>query len=272
MIGAAFAIVAALTIQSGRQSPTVGDTVWVRRAVALPPRFTARAADWELEGDVELLGRPQLLIRGDSAIVRYPVVAWTPGTHTVTVPGPTLLAPDGAIDSAAPVPVTFTVRSVLPDRPASTLRPLPPAGLVCRRPVSLLPLGVLLLVAAALLLPVGWWWRRTGRATTLPDAPAVPPIPVERWADAGEARAVLALAASNVRGAIAAGEPDAHEGLDVETCLAVLRERRPAWPLADLTQLLRELDAARFAPGSPADALRLYREADAVAHRLAEAA
>jgi len=272
MIGTAFALAAALTMQSGRQAPTVGDTVWVRRAVRLPSRFTARAADWELEGDVELLGRPQLLVRGDSAIVRYPVVAWTPGTHTVSVPGPTLLAPDGAVDSAAPLPITFTVRSVLPDRPASTLRPQPPAGLVTRRTVSLLPLAVLLLLAGTFLLPAVWWWRRRGHAMPLPPAPPVPSIPVERWADAGEARAVLALAAAHVRAAIAAAEPEAHQGLDAETCLAVLRERRPSWPLPDLTRLLDELDAARFAPRSPDDALRLHREADALTRRLAEAA
>ena len=271
MITVAFAIAAALTIQSGRQQPTVGDTVWVRRAVRLPPRFTARAADWELEGEVELLGRPQLILRSDSAIVRYPLVAWTPGTHTVSVPAPTLLAPDGAIDSAGPLPVSFTVRSVLPNQPATTLRPQPPAGLVSRRTVSVLPLVVLLLAATTLLLPVLWWWRRRGKAAPPPSPPRVPEIPVERWAGAGEARAVLALAAARLRAAIASAEPEAHGGLDSAACLAVLHTRHPAWPLAEIRSLLSELDASRFAPGSPEDALRLYRAAETVASRLVEA-
>ena len=73
-------VLAALAVQQPpRAAPTVGDTVWVRRTVRVPERHTARAADWELTGDVELLGPPELLLDGDSATVRYPLVAWTPG-------------------------------------------------------------------------------------------------------------------------------------------------------------------------------------------------
>lgn len=254
--------------EPARPAPTVGDTIWVRRAVRVPPRATARAADWELSGDVELLGRPELTLRGDSAIVRYPLVAWKPGTHSVQMPSPTLLAADGSVDSMPPVTVTFRVNSVLPDTPATALRPQPAAGLVARRTVSLLPPVLLGLAVIASLLPLHWWWRRRGKALPPPAPPGPAPVPIERWADAGEARSVLALAASRVRAAIAHQEPDAHERLDTQSCLALLRERRPNWPVDAIGSLLAALDTARFAPGTRDDASRLYREADAMATRL----
>lgn len=263
-------VLAALAVvqQPPRALPTVGDTVWVRRSVRVPSRYTARAAEWELTGDVELLGPAQLILDGDSATVRYPLVAWTAGTHRVEVPSPTLLAPDGSVDSLSPATVTFSVRSVLPDRPPSQLQPQPPAGLVTRRTVSLLPPLLLLLAAAALLAPLHWWWRRRGRPLPALDAPPRPTVPLDRWAEAGEARSVLALASARIRGAIARAEPEAHERLDPAACIALLAERRPDWPVAQIASLLRALDAARFAPGTGADAGGLYRSADALAARL----
>ncbi len=262
-------VLAALAAQQPpRAAPTVGDTIWVRRTIRVPERHTARAADWELIGDVELLGPPELLLDGDSATVRYPLVAWTPGSHRVEIPSPTLLAPDGSVDSLPPAAVTFTVRSVLPDRPPSQLAPQPPAGLVRRRTVSLLPPLILLAGAVALLLPLHWWWRRRGKALPPAEALPRPTVPLERWAGAGEARSVLALAAARIRGAIARAEPEAHERLDPAACIALLAERRPDWPVAQIASLLKALDAARFAPGPGADAGALYRSADALATRL----
>lgn len=251
--------------------PTVGDTVWVRRTIRVPERHTARAADWELSGDVELLGPAQLLLHGDSATVRYPLVAWTPGSHRVEIPSPTLLAPDGSVDSLAPAAVTFTVRSVLPDRPPSQLAPQPPAGLVIRRTVSLLPPLLFLAAALALLVPLHWWWRRRGTPGAPPEPPPRPVVPLERWAEAGEARSVLALAAARIRGAIARAEPEAHERLEPAACVSLLAERRPDWPVAQIASLLRALDAARFARASAADAGALYRSADTLAARLDQA-
>lgn len=273
----AFAVVAAMLtanasppppVQSARRQPTVGDTIWVRRAVALPPRYGARATDWQLSGDVELLGRPQLTLTSDSVVVRYPLVAWVPGTHTVAVPAPFLLGPDGSLDSLPPLSATFTIASVLPDRPVASLRPQPPAGLVTRGTVSLLPPLLIGLLAVALVAPVQWWWRRRGR----PIPPSPPPepasVPVARWAEAGETRSVLALAARRVRGAIERAEPEAHQGLDTRGCIAVLEAKRPGWPIAELAALLDALDAARFAPEAREEAIALYRAADALAGRI----
>jgi hypothetical protein len=246
----AVGLLALLVQEPARALPTVGDTIWVRRSVQLTARATARAAEWELSGDVELLGPPELTLRGDSAIVRYPLVAWKPGRHSVSVPAPTLLAADGSVDSLPPVTVAFEVASVLPDRPPATIQPQPPAGLVTRRTVSWLPPVVLGLGVVALLLPVHWWWRRRGKPQPPPIPPEPTPVPIERWAGAGETRSVLALAARRLRAAVAA-RPDAPES-------------------AEVAALLAELDAARFAPASREDALRLYREAETLAGRLGE--
>lgn len=260
--------IALAALQGAAPLPTVGDTIWVRRAVRLPPRHTARAPAWEPEGDIELLGHPELTLRADSAIIRYPLVAWTPGTHSVEVPSPTLLAPDGAIDSLAPVTVRIQVASVLPDLPDSAIAPQPGAGIVARPSASLLPLVLLGVAALAMLAPLHWWWRRRG--TPLPPAPSPEstPVPVERWAGAGEARSVLALAAARLRGAIRAADPDAHEGLDTASCIALIAERHPDWPVDDIDDTLRAIDAMRFAPGTSEDALTLHRQAEALAARI----
>ncbi|HEU4829286.1 MAG TPA: hypothetical protein VFT04_08825 [Gemmatimonadales bacterium] len=256
------------SLQGAAQLPTVGDTIWVRRAVRLPPRYTARAPIWEPEGDIELLGHPELTLRADSAILRYPLVAWTPGIHTVEIPSPTLLAPDGAIDSLAPATVRLQVASVLPDLPDSAIAPQPGASIVARPSASLLPLVLLGVAALAVLAPLHWWWRRRGKPLPPAPSPEPTPVPVERWAGAGEARSVLALAAARLRGAIRAADPDAHEGLDTASCIVLLRERHPEWPVAGIEETLRAIDAMRFAPGTSEDALALHRHAEALAARV----
>lgn len=256
------------SLQAAPQLPTVGDTIWVRRAVRLPARYSARAAAWEPEGDVELLGRPELTLRADSAIVRYPLVVWAPGTHTVLVPSPTLLAPDGAIDSLPSTPVRIQVASVLPDLPDSAIAPQPGAGIVPRPAVSLLPMVLLGAGALLLLAPLHWWWRRRGKPLPPAAAPAATPIPVERWAAAGEARSVMALAAARLRDAIRSADPDMHDGLDTASCVALIAERHPGWPVAEIGETLRSIDALRFAPGTTEEALAVYQRANALAARI----
>jgi hypothetical protein len=245
--------------------PTVGDTIWVRRAVPLPPGYTARAPDWKVSGDVELLGRPEVAIEGDSAILRAPLVAWVPGVHRVDVPAPALLSPDGSMDTLESTTAQFVVAATLPDRPLDSLRPQPEAGLVARREVSFAPPLVAALLAVALLLPLHWWWRRRGKPLSAPDVPPPPAVPAARWADAGETRSVLAAGAATLRQAIVRKEPEAHRGLDTETCLALIETRHPDWPLDDLGRVLRALDEARFSSGSSAEALALHDDATSLA-------
>ncbi len=257
-----------LLMQAAAQGPTVGDTVWVRRAVPLPAGYTVRQPEWKLTGDVELLGPPTIEVRGDSAILRAPLVAWTPGAHSVQVPAPELLGPDGSLSTPPLTTARFTIRATLPDRPVIELRPQPEAGIIGRRTVSWLPLVIFSVLALLLLVPLHWLWRRRGHSLPLPAPPPVPTVPASRWADAGEARSVLAAGSARLRRSIAAQLPDAHEGLDTAGCLAVLEASGRDWPLAELAQVLAALDAARFAPGSPEEVLALYARAAELADQL----
>jgi hypothetical protein len=234
--------------------PTVGDTVWLERTVALPAGHVVRAADWDPADPVELLSRPQVIVKGDSAEIRYPVVVWMPGPVSIEVPGPLLLGSGGSVDSLPGQAVRLMVRSVLPDLPGDSLPPPQPrASLVPRREVSLLPLLLLGSLALLILVPLHLWWNRRG-PTMLPPPPLsdLPDPPLMRWADDGEYRAVANLAAARLRVAIAQRVPSAHPGLDTDRLLAELAAVRPDWPLEELGRLLRALDDARFGfTGSP---------------------
>jgi hypothetical protein len=251
------------------RGPTVGDTIWVGRTIAVPPGIVVRASPWSLSGSVELLGQPQVVITGDSATVRYPLVAWDPGGHVLDVPGPILIGPGGVEDTLASRQVTLLVSSVLPPGvPDSALPIQPGAGLVPRGERSVLPLVTLWAVAALFLVLVVWWRRRRrgeGPVTTtlVPSAA----IPVERWTAAGEGRAVVAAAASSLRDRITALIPSAGPALELPALLELVRRERPDWPLVELGQLLAELEQARFAPGSPA-AVDLDRRVREVGARL----
>jgi hypothetical protein len=221
-----------------------------------------RPADWEPEDPVELLAPPRVILRGGSAEVAYPVVIWVTGEHTLRPPGPLLLGSDGTVDSLPAAPLTLRVRSVLPVVPPdSTLKPQPRAAFVPRGETTLIPLLILLAIAALLLAPLHWWWRRRGSPRPAAPAGAGGPArpPLERWADAGESRAVAAAATSRLRSVLAAHVPAAHVGLDTEAALVELRAARPNWPLDELGDLLRSLDEARFGHMAFPDAIGLAR-------------
>ncbi|HEU4587480.1 MAG TPA: hypothetical protein VFS11_02460 [Gemmatimonadales bacterium] len=253
------------------QLATVGDTLWVRRTVAVPAGRELRAPEWQPSGEVEVIGRPRIVRRGDSVEIAWPVSVWAPGQHTVEVPGPALLAADGRVDSLPPEAVTLVVASVLPRVPPdSGLRPQPAAPAVPLHERSLVPVLVLLAAALLLLLPVHLLWRRRGRPVAVADAslePA-PTFPVERWAEWGETRAVVGAAVERLRAGIARRVPEAHESLEVEQVLATLAAQRPTWPLDELRDVFRALDGTRFAAAEPADAAALYRRAESLEARL----
>jgi hypothetical protein len=259
-----------------RAAPTVGDTIWVTRTVELPPGRTLRAADWEVADPVELLGPARVTVRGGSADVAYPLAVWRAGFHTVEMPGPLLLSPDGGVDSLRPEAFTLQVASVLPRAATDTsLRPQPRADFVPRTATTPVPLLLLLLLALLVLVPLHWWWRRRGQPGSKPTTaemggPAKPPL--ERWADAGESRAVAAAATSRLRAALAARLPGALPSLDTEAVLAHVAQARPDWPLGELAEVLRGLDQARFADGAMPDAMGLARWAADLEPRLTQAA
>jgi hypothetical protein len=250
---------------------TVGDTVWISREIDVPPGRTVRPADWQPEDPVELLGPPRVIVRGGSAEIAYPVVVWVTGEHTLRPPGPLLLGTDGTVDSLPSVPVTLRVRSVLPRVPPdSTLKPQPRAEFVARGATTLVPLLILLALALLLLAPLHWWWWRRGKPRPAGPAevggPAHPPL--ERWADAGESRAVAAAATRRLRSVLAVRVPTVHPGLDTEAALLELRSARPDWPLDELGDVLRSLDEARFGHLAFPDAIGLARWAGELESRL----
>jgi hypothetical protein len=257
-----------LLLQSGL--PTVGDTIWVRRVVAAPPGRAVRAADWAPTGEIEVLGRPRVTLRGDSAEVAYPVVLWAPGAHTVQVPGPLLVGGDGRVDSLPAANVTLAAASVLPPGPHDTLRPQPTTPPVALREVSLRPLLALWALAIGLLVPMHLWWRRHGRPVPVAVIGPVDTLEPEvtRWAEAGEPRAVVGVAVERLRATIAAQVPGVGPEMDTEVCLALLAEQRPGWPLTELADLLRALDEARFAHGGEVDAVGMYRWAGEMERRI----
>ena len=127
---------AGLVVQS---QPTVGDTIWLNRTVAVPPGHVVRASDWDPADPVELLGRPRIVMTGDSARISYPVVVWASGSRLIELPGPLLLGPGGTVDSLPGEPVRVAVKSVLPRvLRDSSVPPQPRARLVTRRETSLL--------------------------------------------------------------------------------------------------------------------------------------
>ncbi len=256
--------------------PTVGDTVWVTRTVTLPPGRTVRAADWDVADPVELLGPAKVALRGGSADISYPLAVWRAGTHNLQVPGPLVLSPDGTVDSLAAEPLTLRVASVLPRVATDTsLHPQPRAEFVPRGVTSPVPLLVLLILACLLLAPLHWWWRRRGRphpkGTSAHQSGSAKPS-LERWADAGESRAVAAAATVRLRATVATRLPSAVPSLDTEEVLARIATERPDWPIEELGELLQALDAARFGNGAAPDSMALAREAAQLESRLTQAA
>jgi hypothetical protein len=202
--------------------------------------------------------------------VAYPAVVWRPGVHEVTVPGPLLLLEGGGVDSAPAYRATLDVASVLPQVSGdSTAIPVQPAVTTVRRADrNARPVVLFLLGAVGLLAPLHWWWRRRGVAPerTGPPVPARPPL--ARWAEAGEGRVALAVAAAELRGMIARGAPDATPALETEECIAAVRQQRPDWPVDELAAVLRALDAARFRPETLADASGLVADTGRMTQRL----
>jgi len=251
-------------------APTVGDTIWVGRTVAVPAGATLQPADWDAPEPIERLGPPRIVPHGDSTDIAYPIVVWRTGPLTIEIPGPLLLGAGGRLDSLPPQPVAIRIESVLPAVPAdSTLAPQPRADFVSRTSVTPLPLLLLLAASVLLLAPLHWWWRRRGRPRRRPElpTPGFDGPPLERWADAGESRAVASVATSRLRALIAARMPAAHPALDTEDLLRAVAGRLD-WPLAELGDLLRSLDEARFGETAFPDAPGLARWADELAPRL----
>jgi hypothetical protein len=254
-------------------APTVGDTIWLVRTVAVPGGSAVRPASWNPTGDLETLGPPRVTTRGDSVEIAYPVVVWLAGSRTVDVPGPLLLLAGGGVDSIPAERMTVTVASVLPAGvPESLLKIQPPAQAVVRGERMLRSLLAVLLLTVLLLVPIHLLWRRRG--APLPRVPArqAAALPLGRWADAGEVRVVLAAATAALRDAIARAVPEATPAVDVPQVLAVVRASRPDWPHDEIAEVLGALEEARFTSEAFPDAAGLVIRAQTLATQLTKAA
>lgn len=256
--------------------PTVGDTLWAVRFVRLAPGDSVRAATWDLEGPVQLLGRPEIIRRGAGAEVRYPLVAWEAGSHAVDVPGPIVTRATGAEDTLGVESMTFQVASVLPPGVAdSELAVQPPAIPVLRGFRTAVPAMLLGGVALLILLPFHLWWNRRGKPVPS-SAPAFSDDPqddqVRRWAEAGERRTVAGVASLRLRRAIAEALPSAHPALDTASVLAEIERHQPPWPMDELRSVLSALDGLRFAPSRTDNAFELYLQSRRLAGQIGKRA
>ncbi len=257
-------MIGALLLAALQGTPTVGDTIWLERRVPAAPGTEVRAAPWSPAGDLELIGRPVIRREGSEVVVAYPAAAWRPGTHLLDLPGPILIRPDGRSDSLPPERRIVEVASVLPaGRDPARLPVQPPARILPRSVTS--PLPVLILVPLAAILFGGLVWFRGRRGPPVPPvagaAPVLAPVEVASWIEAGELRAVAALAAREIRQVLARLVPAAQPGLDSRRLGVVLAEHRPTWPVAAITATLLELERTAYGDAEPEDALELFERA-----------
>ncbi len=219
--------------------PSVGDTIWLEAVITVPGGWGLRAGKLEPTERLEPLGDPALrrAPAGGGWLVRYPVVAWSPGAHTVALPLMWRLAPDGRADSLPGGNATVLVRRVIPD----SVRHPEPRGAIAplrsKRRGPLAPLGATLLAGLLLAAALKWRRRPPRELPPAPRAPRDPEIPDTRWLAAGEPRAV----------------PEAHQALSAGECLAVVERTRPHAPLRELRDLLEQLDRVAFSAAHGTD-------------------
>jgi hypothetical protein len=184
----------ALLLQGG--TVTVGDTVWIERALVGTEGAVVRPQPWLLGALGQQLGPADVRLVAGGSVVRYALVLWYPGEHLLTMPGPVLVRRDGRSDTLGVSTARVQVTSVLPaNERRATLAPRPAITSVPLVATSPLPLVVLLLIAAVVLLPAAVLWRRRGAAAE-PQPPrgssGPPSIAIlRRWGSAGEHRAAL---------------------------------------------------------------------------------
>ncbi|PYP17244.1 MAG: hypothetical protein DMD52_04960 [Gemmatimonadetes bacterium] len=248
--------------------PTVGDTVWLERQVVVPAGWRVRAGRLDPTERVEPLGEPSVRRAPGGWLVRYPIVAWTPGAHTLALPPIWELRPDGRADSVSGGVAGFLVQSVIPD---SVLGPEPRGALAPVRLAryAVLPPAAALLVAGVSLALGLRWRRRTPRAEPAPrHVPLEPEVPDARWLAAGEPKAVAARAAFRLRVAVARAIPEARPALSTAECIAAVERARPHASLRELRELLEQLDRVAFASAHGTDVAALAQMARRFAQEL----
>jgi len=250
--------------------PTVGDTIWLERSVETPAGAEVRAAQWTPVEPMGLLGHAIIRRIGTRTVVSYPAVAWAAGTLQVEVPGPIVIRRDGTTDSLPAEARTLVVASVLPDSiPPERVPVQPEAGIVVERITSPYPVLVALLAVILIFAPLAAWWLRRGPpmpAFKTPTDRLVPPL--AEWGEAGEPRAVAAVAARSLRAVILGQLPGVPQGLVASRLIRVVEEQRPQWPSDELGTVLRALEAAQYSAATPGEVLALAERAGALKKQL----
>lgn len=244
--------------QDQRPGPTVGDTVWITQDVRVGRGVSVRPRPVPATPALEPLGPPEVIAEDRTVTIRYPLVMWQPGRHSIELPGVILVRADGWSDTLAPATATITVRSVLPGPPSDTIPPAPPQRIVARSDTAFLPVLVLLGLALVALLPVHWWWRAPARRRARPRASRV----------AGrESLGQFLAAPDTIRQWVAAGELR----VAAEAWALYLRQRLAVRPDAAVESLVERLEAARFSGDGDAGLSQLLNEASRLAGFATEA-
>ena len=247
--------------------PTVGDTIQLERTIAAPAGWRVRAGKLASGTVAEPLGDAVVLAAPGAWVVRYAVVAWTPGEIRLDMPPLWRLGPDGTADSLSGGTATFRVASVIPDSLKSPA-PQPSLGPLRLDRSSPFPVIAAVLLAAGALLLLTLWRRRGPRSVAAESLAVDVEVTDARWLAAGEPKAVAARAAQRLRRALAHAIPDAHEALSTAECLAVVERARPDAPLRDLRELLLGLDQVAFATAHGVEVAPLVSRARALAREL----
>jgi len=247
--------------------PTVGDTIQLERTIAAPAGWRVRAGKLASGTVAEPLGDAVVLAAPGAWVVRYAVVAWTPGEIRLDMPPLWRLGPDGTADSLSGGTATFRVASVIPDSLKSPA-PQPSLGPLRLDRSSPFPVIAAVLLAAGALLLLILWRRRGPRSVAAQSLAVDVEVTDARWLAAGEPKAVAARAAQRLRRALAHAIPDAHEALSTAECLAVVERARPDAPLRDLRELLLGLDQVAFATAHGVEVAPLVSRARALAREL----
>ncbi len=247
--------------------PTVGDTIRLERTLTAPAGWRVRAGKLASGTVAEPLGDAAVFASAPSGewVVRYVVVAWTPGEITLSMPPLWRLGPDGTADSLSGGTAAFHVASVIPDS-VKAPAPQPSLGPLRLDRSSPLPVIAAVLLAGGVLLLLILWRRRAPRSVAAGEGlPVATEVPDARWVAAGEPKAVAARAALRLRRAVAHAIPDAHEALSTAECLAAVERARPDVPLRDLRELLVALDQVAFATAHGVEVAPLAARARALA-------
>lgn len=252
-------------------APTVGDTVVLERLVPAAAGALGRTRPLEPSELVQPLARPAVESRSNGVLVRHRVALFAPGRHAVPMPAVEVLHPDGTVEVIVGDSAVVTVAAVIPDTVA-VAAPMPSLGPVARPARS--PARAVLPVAAVLAVLAIWaGWRRRPPAVLADVEPVAPPpdMPLMRWLQCGERRAVATIAARRIRSAGAGLAPASANAPSAEAWGRLVAAASPSPVVAELTDVLAALERARFAPLGADDLVELVDRTDVALGRLGAA-